>query len=93
LSKGTYEISVEGVTSWVTIGKNEWLLSLALGPSVRELGGVPVDLIEEMGKMDPTLRAVSVGGKCRVGLVVCEPTTSLFIWVVAGWEVDISSQR
>jgi hypothetical protein len=89
--KGTYEISVERVTSWVTIGKNEWLLSLALSPLVGELGSVPVDLIEEMRNVHPARGAVSMGRELHVGLVVVKSATGVLIWVVAGREVNISS--
>jgi hypothetical protein len=87
--QGTYEISMETITSWVTISKNEWLLSLTWGPLTGELRSVPVDLIEEMRSMDPSFGAVSMGWELHVSLVSIKSLR----WVVAGREVDISPQR
>lgn len=52
--ESTYEVSVEPVTSWVTVRKDERLSSLTRCPSASKFGGVPVHLVEEMRRVDPT---------------------------------------
>jgi hypothetical protein len=64
------EIGMESVAGRVTIGEDEWLLALTLSPSAREFWGVPVDFVEEVGKMNKSSRAVAVGGELHVVLVV-----------------------
>jgi len=66
------EIGMESVAGRVTIGEDEWLLSLTLSPSAGKHWGVPVDFVEEVGKMNKTFRAVAVGGELHVVLVVSQ---------------------
>lgn len=63
---------METVASWVTIGKNEWLLSLTLSPAVLKFRGVPVNLIEHVRNVDPAGWAVTVGWVVHVLLVVLD---------------------
>lgn len=86
------EISMQRVSSRVTIGKDERLSALAFLPAALELGGVPVEFVEEVRRMDPSLGAVLLSvvfcGESHVVLVVLQ--TSL--GVVARWEVNVSSE-
>lgn len=86
---GAYEIGVETITCRVSVGKHEWLLSLAWSPQVCEQGGVPVDLVEEMRLVFPTSWAVAFGRPLHVGFVRINPLRG----IVAGWEVYISTER
>lgn len=86
------EISVQRVSSRVTVGKDKRLSALAFLPAALELGGVPVEFVEEVRRMDPSLGAVLLSvvlcGESHVILVVLQ--TSL--GVVARWEVNVSSE-
>lgn len=66
------EIAMESVAGRVTIGKDKWLLALTWSPSAGEHWGVPVDFVEEVGKMNKSSRAVAVGGELHVVLVVSQ---------------------
>lgn len=83
------EISMQAVTSWVTVGKNPWGLTLAFGPSVLEFEGVPVDLEKEMGNVNGTLRADTAGWPLHVVLVASDALGR----IIAGWEVNVGTQR
>lgn len=63
---------METVAGGVAVGEDKGLGALALGPAAGELGSVPVDLVEEMGCVNPAGRAVAVGGELHVVLVVGE---------------------
>jgi hypothetical protein len=101
---GTYEITVEGVTSWVTVCKNEWLVALALSPAGCELGGVPVDLVEELGEMSEASWAVTLGWPCDRSFVVKRIKELITLGVIgchcgriglivpARWEGNISAK-
>jgi len=91
----TYEIAVEGVTSWVTIGENKWLGALARGPGVLVQRGVPINLVEQVGNMEPSFWAVylSTSGTfaawvLHIVLVVGKTNS----WVVAGWKVEVRTK-
>ncbi len=83
------EISVETVTSWVAISKNEWLLSLTGGPTILELGGVPVYLIEHVWNVLPASGAFAIRWVIHVLLVVLHALGR----VIARWKVDIGAER
>lgn len=87
------EISVQRVSSGVTVGKHKRLGALTFLPAALELGGVPVEFIEEMRCVDPSLGTVLLSvvlcGESHVVLVVLQ--TSLGI--VARREVNVSSER
>ena len=83
------EIGVETVSRGITIGKNEWLLALSWSPTILELGGVPVDLVEHVWDVLPSTWAFAVGGVVHVLLVVLNTLG----WVVARRKVDISAKR
>lgn len=51
------EVTVRAVASVITVRQNEGLRLAVGGPPVLERGGVPVNLVEEMGDVDPTSRA------------------------------------
>lgn len=80
---------MQTVTSGVSVGKHEGLVSLTGRPLIGEQRGVPVDLIEEMGLVFPSLWAVTMCRELHVGLVVVQALRR----IVAGWEVDISTER
>lgn len=83
------EIGVKTVSSWVTVGENEGLLSLTLSPAVCELGGVPVNFIEHVWDVLPSGWAFTIGGVIHVLLVVLDALG----WVVARRKVDIGAKR
>ena len=85
----TYKVSVERVASWVSVGKDERLSSLARSPEGCEFGGVPVHLVEDMRSVDPSRWAVSVSWKLHVRLVRVQTLAR----IIAGWKVDVSSER
>ena len=93
LIPSSHEVSVRAVSGGVTIGEDERLGALALGPAVLEERSVPVDLDEEMGYVNVACRAilvaVVVARENHVGFEVGETG----IGVVAGREVDISTER
>lgn len=83
------EITVQAVTGLVTVGENPRRVSLSWSPAAFELEGIPVDLEEEMRNTDETCWASVAAGESHVVLIV----TDTLGWVVARWEVDISSER
>lgn len=62
--------------------------ALALSPAAGELGGVPVDFVEQMGSVHPAGWAVAVGGPLHVVLVVGQAGSG----VPARGEVDFGSE-
>jgi hypothetical protein len=83
------EVTVKPITSGVAVREHEGLRALTLSPSACERWGVPVDFIEEMGKMSVSRRAVAVDRPGHVVLVVVDASRL----VQARREMDISTER
>jgi len=85
----TYKVAVETIASGVPIGQDKGLLSLARSPHVLKQRSVPVNLVEDMGSVNKSRRAVTIRRPQHVVLVV----TDFLRWVIAGWEVDVGTKR
>lgn len=85
----TYEITVQAVSSLVTVGENPRRGALFWSPATLELEGIPVNLIEEMRNTDRACWA-AVGFRPNHVILVGADTLG---WIVAGWEMNIGSQR
>jgi hypothetical protein len=87
---------VQGISGVVSVGEDKWLLALTLGPPVHKQWRVPVDFVEDVRDMDeargtvlfPT-RSTGTTRPGHVVLVVVEASGG----VVAGWEVDVGTER
>jgi hypothetical protein len=87
---------MQGVSGVVSVGEDKWLLALTLGPPVHKQWCVPVDFVEDVRDMDEARRTVLFPARStsttrpgHVVLVVIEASGR----VVAGWEVDVGTER
>lgn len=89
-----HEVSVGTVSGNITVGEDEGLSSLVLGPAALVGLSVKVDLEEDVRGVNPARRAVllavtSIGGELHVVLVVGEAGGG----VVARGEVEVHTER